>query len=94
MWRRIRFGRVQVAYSATRRGHFSSMKRIERISSDALRTGIPSSSPILSPMSCERPPGPKSMNLTLAGKLRGGESVSWKMSQSIRYSERCAVATK
>ena len=38
-------------YSATSRGHFSSMKRIERISSDALRTGIPNSSPIFKPMS-------------------------------------------
>ena len=81
-------------YSATRRGHFSSMKRIDRISSEALRTGIPSSSPIFSPKSCESPPAPRSMKRTLSGRWPGGVSVSWKMSQSIRNAERCAVVMK
>mmetsp|Transcript_5276 Transcript_5276/g.15573 ORF Transcript_5276/g.15573 Transcript_5276/m.15573 type:complete len:294 (+) Transcript_5276:1111-1992(+) len=81
-------------YSATRRGHFSSMKRIDRMSREALRTGIPSSSPIFSPKSCDSPPAPRSTKRTLSGRCPGGVSISWKMIQSIRKDERCAVVTK
>ena len=72
-------------YSATNRGHFSSMKRMLRISRLAFFTGSPSSSPSFRPMSCDSPPEPSSTNLTLSGSVRGtmsGPSVSWKMNQS------------